>query len=64
MDFSEIKAFLRNRMQLDRVTLYGFEHEKSQIKDLFERTAKNSESNSAILIGPKKCGKSTVSSLC
>jgi len=61
MDYSEAKVFLKRRLHLDKTTLYGYQEEKEQIKDLFMRTAKNSESNSAILIGPKKSGKSTVS---
>jgi hypothetical protein len=60
MDYCDVKAFLRKRLQCDHTTLYGFQNEMEQIKDLFMRTAKNSESNSAILIGPKKSGKSTV----
>ncbi|XP_070507382.1 origin recognition complex subunit 4 [Chironomus tepperi] len=60
MDMSEAKAFLKKRLYCDKTTLYGFDKEKEQINDLFIRTAKNSESNSAILIGPKKSGKSTL----
>lgn len=60
MDFKEAKKLLKKRLQFDKSTLYGFQEEKAQIKDLFLRTAKNSESNSAILVAPKKCGKTTV----
>lgn len=63
MDFNEAREFLKKRLLKDKTTLYGFEEEKEQIKNLFVRTAKHSESNSAILIGPKKSGKSTVSKL-
>ncbi|CAG9799307.1 unnamed protein product [Chironomus riparius] len=60
MDFNEAREFLKKRLLKDKTTLYGFEEEKEQIKNLFVRTAKHSESNSAILIGPKKSGKSTL----
>lgn len=61
MDFSEAKAFLKKKLLLDKTTLYGFQENREQVKDLLIRTAKHSESNSAILVGPKKSGKSTVS---
>lgn len=62
MNLIEItRSFLKERIQKDATTLYGFENERNVVKDLFSRTAKEGESNSALLIGPKNSGKTTVS---
>ena len=58
---SEVRKFLKSRLQLDKTTFYGYENEKAHIRNLFTQVAKEGESNSALLIGFKKCGKTTVS---
>lgn len=60
---SEIRKFLKSRLQQDKTTFYGYEQEKAHVKNLFTQVAKESESNSALLIGPKKSGKTTVSKI-
>lgn len=54
---------LKERLHKDGVTLYGFEKERSQVKDLFIKTAKEGESNSALLLSSKGGGKTTVSKI-
>lgn len=56
-----IKIFLRNRLVSDKTTLIGYAQESYQIKELISRTVNCGESNSALIIGPNGCGKSTVS---
>lgn len=56
-----IKIFLRDRLITDNTTLFGYAQESYQIKELISRTVSCGESNSALIIGPKGCGKSTVS---
>jgi origin recognition complex subunit 4 len=62
MEIELTKKYLKQKLQLDKTTLYGFENERTQILNLFSRTAREGESNSVLLIGPKKSGKTTVSS--
>ncbi|KAG5677293.1 hypothetical protein PVAND_007062 [Polypedilum vanderplanki] len=59
MEIGKTRKFLKSRLQQDTTTFYGFENEREHIKNLFLR-AKDGESNSALLIGPKKCGKTTL----
>lgn len=54
------RKFLKCRLLKDPTTLHGYEDEQSHIKDLFYRTSRIGESNSALLISPKNCGKTTV----
>lgn len=54
------RKFLKCRLLKDPTTLHGYHEERSHIKDLFYRTSKIGESNSALLISPKSCGKTTV----
>lgn len=56
------RQFLKIRLRRDRITFKGHESECKQIRDLISRTIENGESNSALIIGPRGCGKSTVSS--
>lgn len=60
MDVENTRKFLKARLQQDKTSFYGFKNEREHVKNLFTR-AKEGESNSALLIGPKKCGKTTVS---
>lgn len=57
------KQFLKQRLQKDSVAFHGFTKERAVIRDLFARTAKEGESNSALLISQKHGGKTTVSEL-
>lgn len=50
----------RNILRND--TFYGYEKEYNQVLDLLKKTVEISESNSALLIGPRGSGKTTVSS--
>lgn len=49
------------RLLRDSTLLHGFKKEQDQVRDLFIKTAKEGESNSALLIGQKFGGKTTVS---
>ena len=52
-----IRRFLKNRLRRDQTTFYGFVEEFKHIKEsLFGVEA----SNSAILVAPRNCGKTTV----
>lgn len=42
-------------------TFHGYENEYKQVLDLLKKTIEISESNSALLIGPRAAGKTTVS---
>ena len=58
MDFAvKTRRYLKERLQKDAVTFYGFENERAELKNLFMRTAKEGESNSAILVSQKGGGK-------
>jgi origin recognition complex subunit 4 len=61
MEIEITRKFLKEKLQKDTSTLHGFEKERDHIRDLFERTAAERESNSALLISPKQSGKTTVS---
>ncbi|CAO1361964.1 unnamed protein product [Diamesa serratosioi] len=54
------RKFLKCRLLKDPTTLHGYQEERNHIKDLFYRTSKIGESNSALLISPKSCGKTTL----
>lgn len=53
--------FLKHRLRMDHTTFIGHTTEYNQIKELISRTSENGESNSALVIGPLGCGKTTVS---
>lgn len=59
-EIKEIRAYLKEKLLKDN-TLLGYEIEKDQICDLIQKTIQFGESNSALLIGPRGCGKTTVS---
>lgn len=54
------RKYLKARLQNDTSTFCGFEKERDDIKDLLTRTAKEGESNSALLLSSRKGGKTTV----
>lgn len=55
------RRFLKERLQRDYSTLRGYEAERSNVRQLLQRTAEMGESNSLLLIGPRGAGKTTVS---
>jgi origin recognition complex subunit 4 len=55
-----LRKFLKNNI-LNNSKFVGHEKEKQQIYDLLHRTIESGESNSALLIGPRGSGKTTVS---
>lgn len=60
MEQVEVRKFLKAKLQQDKTTFYGYDSERIHIRNLFMQVAKEGESNSALLIGSKKSGKSTV----
>lgn len=54
------RKFLKGRLQRDVTTFRGYESEWQHIRDLLSRTAEHGESNSALLLGPRGCGKTTL----
>jgi predicted AAA+ superfamily ATPase len=60
-EIDNTRAFLKMRLQRDLVTFRNHDSDWKMIRDLLLRTAKEGESNSVLLIGPRGCGKSTVS---
>lgn len=56
----ETRQFLKSRLQTDLTNFRGYESEWQHIRDLLFRTAEHGESNSALLLGPRGCGKTTV----
>lgn len=53
--------FLKQRIKNEHTNFVGHPVEKNLIKELIIRTAEHGESNSALVIGPIGCGKTTVS---
>lgn len=51
---------LKHRLKSDHTTFVGHTLEFNQIKELITRTSEQGESNSALIIGPLGCGKTTV----
>lgn len=52
--------FLKHRLRTDYTTFIGHTTEYNQIKELIWRTSEHGVSNSALVIGPPGCGKTTV----
>ncbi|XP_308701.3 origin recognition complex subunit 4 [Anopheles gambiae] len=59
-DLDSTRRFLKARLLTDRASFHGYEAERQQIHDLLERTAEHGESNSALLLGPRGIGKTTL----
>lgn len=55
-----IRNYLKSNILNDKI-FYGHEEKQNQILDLLEQTIKFGESNSALIIGPRGCGKTAVS---
>ncbi|XP_035792756.1 origin recognition complex subunit 4-like [Anopheles albimanus] len=54
------RRFIKTRLLRDRATFRGFETERKHIHDLLVRTVSTGESNSALLLGRRGCGKTTL----
>lgn len=59
-ELAKARRFLKERLQRDYTTLRGYEEERSNVRQLLQRTAEMGESNSLLLIGPRGAGKTTV----
>lgn len=55
------RKFLKDRLLRDYHTFRGFDSERTHVKDLLLRTVETGESNSALIVGPRGSGKTTVS---
>ncbi|KAJ8960326.1 hypothetical protein NQ318_004060, partial [Aromia moschata] len=58
-ELRQIRSYLKHNI-MDNNKLFGYEKERDQIFDLLKRTVECGESNSALLIGPRGCGKTTL----
>lgn len=54
------RKFLKARLLRDYHTFRGFTSERTHVKDLLLRTVETGESNSALIVGPRGSGKTTV----
>lgn len=61
-DIKHIRTCLKNNI-LHNKTVADHDKEWKQILNLLERTIRFGESNSALIIGPRGCGKTKVSQL-
>ncbi|KAH8233124.1 hypothetical protein KR026_004540 [Drosophila bipectinata] len=57
---AKVRRFLKARLQRDYTTLHGYKEERSNVRQLLQRTAEMGESNSLLLIGPRGAGKTTL----
>lgn len=57
---SSTRKFLKARLLRDYHTFRGFTSERTHVKDLLLRTVETGESNSALIVGPRGSGKTTV----
>lgn len=55
-----IRCQIKNNLMNIKNEFYGHEIERKQIHDLIKKTVEFGESNSALLIGPRGSGKTTV----
>ncbi|XP_053676348.1 origin recognition complex subunit 4 [Anopheles nili] len=54
------RKFIKSRLLNDRSSFHGYDAERQHVRDLLERTAEHGESNSALLLGPRGSGKTTL----
>lgn len=59
-EIDKIRSLLKNNI-LRNDEFYGYKKEYNEVFDLLQKTVEISESNSALLIGPRGAGKTTVS---
>ncbi|KAH8320796.1 hypothetical protein KR067_010107 [Drosophila pandora] len=57
---AKVRRFLKARLLRDHTTLHGYKEERSNVRQLLQRTAEMGESNSLLLIGPRGAGKTTL----
>lgn len=60
-NLSYTQEFILNRLRNGETKFYGHEQELQTVHDLLNKTVEFGESNSALIIGPPRSGKSTVS---
>ncbi|XP_022228744.2 origin recognition complex subunit 4 [Drosophila obscura] len=59
-EWRKARRFVKERLQRDYTTLRGYKEERSNVRQLLQRTAEMGESNSLLLIGPRGAGKTTL----
>jgi ATPase related to the helicase subunit of the Holliday junction resolvase len=55
------RDIIKRKLLLPGNVFRGHEKERNHLSELLRRTVEMGESNSALLIGPRGCGKTTVS---
>lgn len=58
-----IRKYLKFKILEDKIRFRDHENERKHVYDLISRTVLQGESHSALIIGPRGCGKTTVSQL-
>lgn len=56
----KIRSCIKGKLVAGKFDRFGCENERKQVMDLFKSTVETGESNSALLIGPRGVGKTTV----
>lgn len=54
------RKYLKMKIMEDDLSFHGHEQQKMHVRDLLSRTVEAGESNSALIIGPRGSGKTTV----
>lgn len=55
-----IRKYLKLKIMADNTSFRGHNQERNHVYDLFKRTVAHGESHSALMIGPRGSGKTTV----
>lgn len=55
------RNIIKRKLLLPENVFRGHKKERNHLSELLQRTVEMGESNSALLIGPRGCGKTTVS---